>query len=172
MNLMRRSYHLHSLIPVAVFFIFTWGAYAGDYREQFLKGKKPGTDSEFIGKWASKRFDYEFRLDGELVIREAGKIVERATWVTSTDPGVIYVDFDPKRWSTEFNRLTMHRGQVIIPLGDTWAHLTRVPESNGRQDQATDKQAEQGVAPQSATRSESDPESGDKPQPESEPRPR
>ncbi|MFC7338202.1 hypothetical protein ACFQY0_13490 [Haloferula chungangensis] len=32
--------------------------------------------------------------------------------------------------------------------------------------------AEQGVAPQSATRSESDSEGGDKPQPESEPRPR
>jgi len=33
-------------------------------------------------------------------------------------------------------------------------------------------QAEQGVAPQSATRSESDSEGGDKPKPESEPRPR
>lgn len=34
------------------------------------------------------------------------------------------------------------------------------------------KNAEQGVAPQSATRSESDSDGGDKPQPESEPRPR
>lgn len=34
------------------------------------------------------------------------------------------------------------------------------------------KKAEQGVAPQSATRSESDSEGGNKPQPESEPRPR
>lgn len=33
-------------------------------------------------------------------------------------------------------------------------------------------QSEQGVAPQSATRSESDSEGGDKPQPESKPRPR
>ena len=37
---------------------------------------------------------------------------------------------------------------------------------------AKNKNGQQGVAPQSATRSESEPEGGDKPQPESEPRPR
>ena len=41
-----------------------------------------------------------------------------------------------------------------------------------REAQDTKNQAEQGVAPQSATRSESDKEGGDKPQPESETRPR
>ena len=39
-------------------------------------------------------------------------------------------------------------------------------------DRALQNRAEQGVAPQSATRSESDSEGGDKPQPESQPRPR
>ena len=44
--------------------------------------------------------------------------------------------------------------------------------SSGRLPEFYKEWAEQGVVPQSATRSESDSERGDKPQPESEPRPR
>jgi len=113
---------------VATLSLVTLSASADDYREQFSKGEKPDKMSKFLGNWTSGRHDYEFRIDGSLIIRKDEKVAERASWVVSSDPAVVFVKFDPKRWSTEYNRLELHKGQIIIPLGDTWAELKRVPD--------------------------------------------
>ena len=65
-------------------------------------------------------------------------------------------------------RVATEAGLDLKPYGSVDAYVERLEKLAKR----TKEEAEQGVAPQSATRPESDSEGGDKPQTESEPRPR
>jgi hypothetical protein len=57
-------------------------------------------------------------------------------------------------------------------VADYAAYCAELSEFAEKQELLVEQQGQQGVAPQSATRSESDSEGGDQPQPESKPRPR
>jgi hypothetical protein len=90
-------------------------------------------------------------------------------------------DHDPSQISTAVVRGNLASYSIflifgVIALTNAMADLPnqkqRFWEFRERQDAYRKQQGEQGVAPQSATRSESDSEGGDKPQPESKARPR
>jgi hypothetical protein len=144
---MRYSTLIHTQVcALCILILILSHAYAEDFRKGFTDGKKPDALSKFIGEWTSGRFSYEFLVDGSLVIREDNKVVERAVWVTSDDESMVFVKFDPKRWTYEYNRPFLYEGKIMIPLGDTWVELKRVPITQKQKPNESEKQNKSEIA--------------------------
>jgi hypothetical protein len=138
---MRYSSLLSSLFGILCILTFTLSnAFAQDSRKGFIEGKKPTKTSKFLGVWSSGRSSYQFLIDGSLVIREDKTVIERAVWVTSDDESMIFVKFDPKRWTYEYNRPFLYEGKIMIPLSDTWIELKRVSATQKPKPNESEKQ--------------------------------